>query len=132
MAVSDPIADMLTMIRNASSAKKEVVEVKKSKISENIIQLLKREGFVSDYRVIEDKKQGLLRIYLKYHEDNTPAITGLKRVSKPSLRSYRGKSSIPSVQSGLGVAIVSTSKGLLTDTEAKAEGMGGEIICYAW
>ncbi|MFC1577084.1 30S ribosomal protein S8 [Candidatus Omnitrophota bacterium] len=132
MALTDPIADMLTIIRNGSKAKKEVVEAKNSKFSEGVIGLLKREGFVADYRVLKDKKQGLLRIYLKYREDKTSVITGLRKITKPSLKIYKGKDEIPSVRGGMGVAIVSTSKGLLTDKEARQEGVGGEVICYAW
>jgi len=132
MAVTDPIADMLTIIRNASSAQKDIVEVKRSSLSEEVIKILKREGFLSDYRAIKDNKQGIIRIYLKYHEDKTPVITGLRRISKPSLRIYKGKEEIPEVRGGLGVAIISTSQGLLTDREAREKGVGGEVLCYAW
>jgi small subunit ribosomal protein S8 len=123
---------MLTCVRNAYSSKKEVVEVKNSKIHEGILKILKDEGFISNYKLIKDNKQGLLRCYLKYDEEKSPALTGIKRISKPSLRIYKGKEEIPSVYGGLGVAIISTSKGLMTDKEAREKGVGGEVLCYAW
>ena len=132
MAVTDPIADALTIIRNANSAKKSVAEVKNSMIVESIIKILKKEKFIADYRLIKDTKQGLLRIYLRYGKDGTPAMIGLKRISKPGLRIYKKTDSLPKVYSGLGVAIISTSKGLMTDDEARENKMGGEVICYAW
>jgi small subunit ribosomal protein S8 len=132
MSVTDPIADMLTIIRNASFARKPVVEVKNSVFSEGIIKLLKKEKFITDYRVVKDSKQGILRIYLKYAKDGTPAITGIKKISKPGLRIYKKNDELPKVYAGLGVAIISTSKGLLTDEEARANKVGGEVICYAW
>jgi len=132
MAVTDPIADMLTIIRNASSAKKEVAEVKNSKMSEEIVKILKRESFISNYKLIKDTKQGILRIYLKYAKDGTPAITGLQRISKPGLRIYKKTDVMPKVYGGLGVAIVSTSKGIMTDSEAREQKVGGEVICNAW
>ena len=132
MALTDPIADMLTVIRNASSSHKDVVEVKRSRLSEEITKILKRENFISNYKAIKDDKQGCLRIYLKYGKDKKPAITGLRRISKPSLRIYKSKEELPQVYSGIGVAIISTSKGLMTDNEARTSGVGGEVICYAW
>lgn len=132
MAVTDPIGDMLTIIRNASFAKKSVAEVKNSALSENIMKILKSEGFVSDYRVIKDTKQGLIRVYLKYAKDGTPALTGIKRISRPGLRIYKSNDAVPRVYGGLGVAIVSTSQGLMTDTAARTKRIGGEVICYAW
>lgn len=132
MALTDPIADMLTIIRNASRAKKEAAEVKNSVLCETILKLLKREGFVANYKLMKDNKQGMLRVYLKYMKDGAPAITGLKRISKPGLRVYKKAESLPKVYGGLGVAIVSTSKGLLTDNEAREQKVGGEVICYAW
>ena len=132
MALTDPIADMLTILRNASLAKKEVAEVRNSIFSENILKILKRESFIANYKLMKDNKQGVLRVYLKYLKDGTPAILGLKRISKPGLRVYRKADSVPKVYGGLGVAIVSTSKGLLTDNEAREQKMGGEVICYAW
>jgi len=132
MALTDPIADMLTVIRNASSTKKEAVEVRNSILTENVIKILKREGFVSNFKVIKDNRQGIMRVYLKYLKNGTPAILGLKRISKPGLRVYKKADELPKVYGGLGVAIVSTSKGLLTDEEARENKVGGEVICYAW
>ncbi len=132
MELTDPIADMLTVIRNASSSHKDVVEVKRSRLSEEITKILKRENFISNYKAIKDDKQGVLRIYLKYGKDKKPAITGLRKISKSSLRIYKSKEELPQVYSGIGVAIISTSKGLLTDSEARTSGVGGEVICYAW
>lgn len=132
MSLTDPIADMLTVIRNASSTRKEAVEVKNSVLSENIIKLLKREGFIANYKLMKDNKQGILRVYLKYLKSGTPALLGLKRISRPGLRVYKKADAIPKVYGGLGVAIISTPKGLLTDSEARDGKVGGEIICYAW
>ena len=132
MAVTDPIADMLTILRNASSSKKEVAEVRNSKLSEEIIKLLKSEGFVANYKLIKDTKQGILRVYLRYEKDGTPAMLGLKRISKPGLRIYKKTDELPKVYGGLGVAIISTSKGMMTDSLAREKNMGGEVICYAW
>lgn len=132
MALTDPIADMLTAIRNASSAKKDVVEVKNSKLAEAILKIFKREGFIANYKLIKDSKQGLLRVYLKYADDGSPALWGVKRISKPGLRIYKTKEELPRVYGGIGIAVVSTSKGLLTDVEAREKNLGGEIICHAW
>lgn len=132
MAVTDPIADMLTILRNASSSKKEVAEVRNSKLSEEIIKILKTESFIANYKLIKDTKQGILRVYLRYEKDGTPAIVGLKRISKPGLRIYKKADELPKVYGGLGVAIVSTSKGMMTDSQAREKKMGGEVICYAW
>ena len=132
MAVTDPIADMLTMVRNASSAKKEVVEVKNSRLTEEIIKIFKKESFVSNYKIIKDSKQGILRIYLKYLKDGKPAILGIKKVSKSGLRVYKKADDLPKVLGGLGTAVVSTSKGLLTDVGARENKVGGEVICYIW
>lgn len=132
MALSDPIADMLTCIRNASSAKKGVVEVKNSLFSEAIAKIFKGEGFIANYKVIKDTKQGVLRIYLHYGKDGAPAITGVKRISRPGLRIYKKLDEMPRVYGGLGVAIISTSKGLMTDNEAREKKIGGEVICSIW
>ncbi len=132
MSVTDPLADALTIIRNASFAKKSVAEVKGSGLSENVIKILKSEGFISDYRVMKDSKQGRIRVYLKYGKDGTPALTGIKKISKPGLRVYKQNDVLPKVYGGLGVAIVSTSQGLLTDTAARTKKIGGEVLCYAW
>lgn len=132
MALSDPIGDMLTIIRNASSAEKEVAEAKNSTLSEEILKILKKEFFISNYKLIKDNKQGILRIYLRYGKDKVPAIEGLRRISRPGLRVYRSKEKLPTVCGGLGIAILSTSKGLMTDKGARDAGVGGEVICYAW
>ncbi|MDD5496612.1 MAG: 30S ribosomal protein S8 [Candidatus Omnitrophica bacterium] len=132
MALTDPIANMLTILRNGSSAKKEVVEVRNSKFSEEILKIFKKEGFISNYKLIKDNKQGILRVYLTYGKDEKPAIIGIKRVSTPGLRVYKGLDELPRVYGGLGIAVISTSKGLLTDQEARAQKIGGEIVCYIW
>jgi len=132
MAVTDPIADMLTMVRNASSAKKEVVEVKNSRLTEEIIKIFKKEKFISNYKVIKNSKQGVLRIYLQYLKDGKPAILGIKKISKSGLRVYKKADEVPQVLGGLGTAVISTSKGLLTDVQARGNKVGGEVICYIW
>jgi len=132
MAVTDPIADMLTVIRNASRAKKNVVEVRNSKLAEEIVKILQGERFVSNYKIIKDNKQGLIRIYLKYLKNGNPAILGLKRISKPGLRVYKQADELPKVYGGLGIAVISTSKGLMTDSNAREKKIGGEVICYTW
>jgi len=133
MVMTDPIADMLTRIRNAMNARIDVVEVPASKIKEGILRILKQEGYIRDYERVEDGKQGILRVYLKYDPRLKKfAIEGLKRISKPGRRVYVSKDEIPRVLSGYGIAIISTSKGLMTDREARREGVGGEVICYVW
>ena len=132
MAVTDSIADMLTVVRNASSAKKTVVEVKNSRIAEEIMKIFKKERFISNYKLMKDAKQGILRVYLKYSKDGNPAILGIKRISKPGLRIYKKTDEIPEVYAGLGTAVISTSKGLMTDKGAREKRLGGEVICYVW
>lgn len=132
MASTDPVSDMLTILRNASSARKETAEVKNSKLSEEIVKILKKEGFISNYKLIKDNKQGLLRVYLRYAKVGTPAILGLKRISKPGLRVYKKADALPKVYSGLGIAVISTSQGIMTDNEARQKSVGGEVLCYAW
>ncbi|PIU42387.1 MAG: 30S ribosomal protein S8 [Candidatus Omnitrophica bacterium CG07_land_8_20_14_0_80_42_15] len=132
MSVTDPIANMLTVIRNASRAGKETANVKASKLSEEIIKKLKAKKLISNYKKIEDNKQGILRVYLRFLNEKTPAITELKRISKPGLRRYVKKDEIPKVLGGMGFAIISTPKGLLTDEEARKQGIGGEVILHAW
>ena len=132
MAVTDPIADALTIIRNASRAKMEVAELRNSKLLEEIVKILKKEGFVANYKVVKDNKQGLLRVYLRYDKSGTPAILGIKRISKPGLRVYKKTDALPKVYAGLGVAVISTSKGMMTDSQARDSKLGGEVICYAW
>ena len=133
MIVSDPIADMLTRIRNANMADKVSVEVPSSKIKIEIAKLLKSEGFVSDYSIIKiDENKPSLPINLKYTADREPVIQGLQRVSKPSCRKYVNGDEVPRVLGGIGIAILSTSKGVITDTEARKQNIGGEILCYIW
>ena len=132
MVMTDPIADMLTRIRNANMVRHEKLEVPASKIKKEIAEILKREGFVRDVEFIEDNKQGIIRIFLKYGANNERVITGLKRISKPGLRVYAKADEVPRVLNGLGIAIVSTSKGVLTDKEARAKQVGGEVLAYVW
>ncbi|WP_213421541.1 30S ribosomal protein S8 [Bhargavaea massiliensis] len=132
MTMSDPIADMLTRIRNANMVRHEKLEVPASNMKKEIAEILKREGFVRDVEYIEDDKQGIIRIFLKYGQDNERVITGLKRISKPGLRVYAKTSEIPKVLNGLGIALVSTSHGVITDKEARAKKVGGEVVAYVW
>lgn len=132
MVMTDPIADMLTRIRNASSVKHESVDIPRSKLKEELAKILKDEGFIREYKVIEDKKQGIIRIYLKYDSEKGAVIQGIKRISKPGLRVYANKDEVPRVLGGLGLAILSTSRGIVTDRLARREGIGGEVICYVW
>jgi len=132
MTVSDPIADMLTRIRNAIMAKHDNVLVPSSKMKLSIARILKAEGFLSDYEVVRGKPHRVIKIYLKYLDDNQPAISGLKRISKPGLRVYVQKKEIPRVYGGLGIAIISTSKGVRTGQQSWHQGAGGELLCYVW
>ncbi len=131
MQITDPIADMLTRIRNANSAKHETVDVPASNMKKAIAEILLSEGYIKNYQVIEDGKQGVIRIALKY-AGKEKVISGLKRVSKPGLRIYAGKDELPRVLKGLGIAIISTSKGVMTDKKARAEGVGGEVLAFVW
>jgi len=130
--MTDPIADLLTRIRNANMAHRDVVEIPASKIKMSIVEILKSEGFVRDVEYIEDNKQGVIRVFLKYGEDRNRVITGLKRISKPGLRKYAKADSLPKVLHGLGIAIISTSVGVITDKEARAKQIGGEVLAYVW
>jgi len=132
MAVTDSIADMLTVIRNGSSAKKDIVEVRGSKLTEEILNIFKNEKFITNYKLIKDNKQGILRVYLKHYKDGSPAILGIKRISRPGLRTYKAADELPKVYGGLGVAVISTSKGLMTDKQARDGKVGGEVLCYIW
>ena len=132
MTMTDPIADMLTRIRNALTVSYETVDMPASKTKVNIAQVLKAEGMVRNYKVIKDGPRRTLRVVLKYDTEGRPVITGLKRVSKPGCRVYTGSDSIPEVLNGYGINILSTSKGLLTDREAKTQNVGGEILCSVW
>lgn len=132
MVMTDPIADMLTRIRNANMVRHEKLELPASKVKKELADILKREGFIRDYEFVEDNKQGILRIFLKYGANNERVITGLKRISKPGLRVYAKAEELPRVLNGLGIAVVSTSKGVLTDKEARRESVGGEVLAYIW
>jgi small subunit ribosomal protein S8 len=132
MSTNDPISDMLTRIRNALIVHKPYVLVPSSKIKVAIAQTLLDEGFVQGYEVTSDYPQPNIRLWLKYDENRKPVVTGLKRISKPGCRVYKGKQNLPWVLSGLGIAIVSTPKGVMTDREARRSGVGGEILCYVW
>ena len=132
MVMTDPIADMLTRIRNANMVRHEKLEVPASNIKKEVAEILKREGFVRDVEFIEDNKQGIIRIFLKYGSNNERVITGLKRISKPGLRVYAKADEVPRVLNGLGIALVSTSQGVLTDKEARAKQVGGEVLAYVW
>ena len=132
MAMTDPIADLLTRIRNANMVKHTSVDVPASNVKNKIVEILLEEGYIKGFDVIEDGKQGLIRIELKYGENKERVITGLKRISKPGLRVYAKKTDIPRVLGGLGLAIISTSNGIITDREARKLGVGGEVICYVW
>lgn len=132
MVMTDPIADFLTRIRNANLARHESLELPASNVKKEIANILKREGFVKNVEFVEDDKQGVIRVFLKYGQDNERVITGLKRISKPGLRVYAKAGDVPKVLNGLGIAIVSTSEGLITDKEARAKNVGGEILAYVW
>ena len=132
MNTTDPIADMLTRIRNANSAKHKTVDVPASKMKTAIAEILFREGYIKSFEVISNENQGIIRITLKYDEKGTRVIDGIKRISKPGLRVYAGKEELPKVLNVLGIAIISTSKGLKTDKEAREAGMGGEVLAYVW
>ena len=132
MTISDPIADMLTRIRNAVMAKHDFVLVPASRMKLSIAKILKEEGFIIDYEVLRSKPHRAIKIYLKYSDKNQPVISGLERASKPGLRVYVGRKEIPRVYSGLGIAIVSTPKGVMTGQQAWRLGVGGELLCYVW
>jgi len=132
MSMSDPIADMLTRMRNGIIANFDTVDVPSSKLKINIAKILKSEGFIKNYKVIADKKQGLIRIFLKYDENGEPVIGGLKRVSRSSCRVFAKKDKVPMVLNGFGINVLSTSKGVMTDKQARKLGVGGEILCSVW
>lgn len=130
--MTDPIADMLTRIRNGNNAKHKTVDVPASNIKKEIAQILLDEGYIKSFDVIEDNKQGMIKVELKYTNEGERVISGLKRISKPGLRVYANTEELPKVLGGLGIAIISTSKGILTDRAARELGVGGEVICYVW
>jgi small subunit ribosomal protein S8 len=131
MPVTDPISDFLVRIRNAAKAKKLRVEIPASKMKVGLAEILKKENYIHDFSIVEDNKQNVIKIQLKYR-DGSSAITGLKRISKPGLRIYKDSEKLPRVLNGLGTAVISTSKGLMTDKEARTQSVGGEVICYIW
>ncbi len=132
MQITDAIADMLTRVRNASSAKHETVDIPASNIKKDIARILLDEGYIKNVEFIEDGKQGVIRIALKYTGNKQNVISGIKRISKPGLRVYANKDELPKVLGGLGVAVISTSKGVMTDKKARAEGVGGEVLAFIW
>lgn len=132
MQITDTVADLLTRIRNASSARHETVDIPASKVKKAIVSILADEGYIAKFSELEDAKQGVLRVYLKYNENKKPVITGLKRVSKPGLRIYKNVEDMPRVMKGLGIAIISTSKGIMTDREARRNNVGGEVMAFVW
>lgn len=132
MVMTDPIADFLTRIRNASDARHETVEIPASNLKKNMADILKSEGFIKNVEVIEDGKQDVVRIQLKYGQNNERVITGIKRISKPGLRVYANSEEVPKVLNGLGIAMISTSEGVVTDKAARAKNIGGEVLAYVW
>ena len=132
MTMTDPIADMLTRIRNANTVGHETVEIPASKIKKSIAEILLEEGYISGYDVIDDNKQGIIKVQMKYGANKERVINGIKKISKPGLKSYAKANEIPKVLGGLGIAVISTSKGVISDKEARKLGIGGEVICYVW
>lgn len=132
MTMTDPIADMLTRVRNANMVRHEKIELPASNIKKQIAEILKSEGFIKNVEFVEDDKQGVLRLFLKYGQNNERVITGLKRISKPGLRVYAKADEVPKVLNGLGIALVSTSEGIVTDREARKRNVGGEVLAYVW
>ncbi|MBI5747647.1 MAG: 30S ribosomal protein S8 [Nitrospinae bacterium] len=132
MAITDPISDMLVRIRNAIKAKHEKVNIPASKLKNEIAVILKEEGFIKNFKLIKDRKQGILRIYLKYENETESVIQGLKRISKPGCRIYATQENVPMVLNGMGVAILSTNKGVLTDKVCREQKVGGEVLCHVW
>src|SRR5512139_1170323 len=132
LMLTDPIADMLTRVRNAVMIKSEKVDVPASRMKLEIAKIMKEEGFIRAYKILKDKKQGILRITLRYAPDNTAVISGLKRISTPGRRVYVGQDTIPKVMGGVGISILSTSKGLMTDKSCRREKVGGEVLCQVW
>lgn len=132
MAMTDPIADMLTRIRNANVVYHDKLDIPASKMKAALAEILKNEGFIRDYQQISDTKQGVIRVFMKYGAERERVITGIKRISKPGLRVYVKKTEIPRVLGGLGVAVISTTLGLMSDKQARVAGLGGEVVCYIW
>ena len=131
MPVTDPISDFLTRVRNASKARKVRVDIPASNVKTSLAEILKNQNFIVDYKIVEDNKQNIIRVVLKY-SNGVPAINGLKKISKPGLRVYKNADELPRVLNGLGIAVISTSKGLLTDKDARTQNIGGEVLCHVW
>ncbi|WP_352407122.1 30S ribosomal protein S8 [Acetoanaerobium noterae] len=132
MTMTDPIADMLTRVRNASSVQHDTVDIPASNIKKEIARILLEEGYIKGYDVIEDGKQGLIRMQLKYGKNGEKVITGIRKISKPGMRVYADRNNVPKVLNGIGISVISTSKGIVTDKQARELGVGGEVICYVW
>ena len=132
MTMTDPIADMLTRVRNASSVQHDTVDIPASNIKKEIARILLEEGYIKGYDVIKDGKQGLIRMQLKYGKNGEKVITGIKKISKPGMRVYADRNNVPKVLNGIGISVISTSKGIVTDKQARELGVGGEVICYVW
>lgn|SRR3989338_10120995 len=132
MSLTDPISNLLTNIRNAAHARKETVDIPASKLGQKILEIFKTDGYVEDFRIMKDNKQGTLKVYLKYEKNKKSVIIGIKRISRPGLRVYVKGDEIPRVINGLGTAVISTSRGVMTDREARKTNMGGEVLCYIW
>lgn len=132
MTMTDPIADMLTRVRNAISVQHDTVDIPASNIKKEIARILLEEGYIKGYDVIEDGKQGLIRMQLKYGKNGEKVITGIKKISKPGMRVYADRNNVPKVLNGIGISVISTSKGIVTDKQARELGVGGEVICYVW
>ena len=132
MVMTDPVADLLTRVRNANMVHHEKVEIPASKMKKAIAEIFKSDAYIREFEFIDDGKQGIIRVYLKYGPNKEKVITGLKRISKPGLRVYAKKDEVPKVLSGLGTAVISTSKGVMADKDARQQGLGGEVICYIW
>ena len=132
MTMTDPIADMLTRVRNASSVQHDTVDIPASNIKKEIARILLEEGYIKGYDVIEDGKQGLIRMQLKYGKNGEKVITGIKKISKPGMRVYADRNNVPKVLNGIGISVISTSNGIVTDKQARELGVGGEVICYVW
>ncbi len=132
MVMTDPLADLCTRIRNASRAKHDLIEMPSSQVKEAVVKILRDEGYIKAYRVVEDEKQGVLKIYLRYRDDGEPVIAGIRRISKPGLRRYVGAGEVPKVLGGLGITVLTTSQGVMTGKEAQKRNVGGEMICEVW
>ncbi|MBN3039236.1 MAG: 30S ribosomal protein S8 [Candidatus Omnitrophica bacterium] len=132
MGVTDPLADMFTVIRNASRAKKDRAEFPSSKLKLEVLEVLKKEGYIKNYKFLSDNKQGTIRVYLRFRKNSQPTISNIKRISRPGLRIYATKDKIPRVLRGIGTAILTTSTGVLTDEQCRSQGVGGEVICHVW